>query len=209
VRAVAAGKQVAASIDQYLRGEALVGLSEPMTVLMEGLADSELAEFFRGIERMDRTVMPELPLAARRGTFNEVELGFGEAEAEREARRCLRCGCSKASDCRLRHHATQYGAAPARYAGGRRLFRRDLSDPELVFEPGKCILCGACVQVAADGGEALGLTMVGRGFNVSVATPFNEPILSGLRGAGRRAAEVCPTGALVLRRQSGRGGNGG
>jgi heterodisulfide reductase subunit A-like polyferredoxin len=39
----------------------------------------------------DRTRMPELPLEERKGSFEEVELGFSEDEARREASRCLSC----------------------------------------------------------------------------------------------------------------------
>jgi NADH dehydrogenase/NADH:ubiquinone oxidoreductase subunit G len=55
------------------------------------------------------------------------------------------------------------------------------------------------VRIAADAGEALGLAAIGRGFDVTVAVPFGEPLSEGLRLAARRCAEACPTGALSLR----------
>jgi len=42
-------------------------------------------------------------------------------------------------------------------------------------------------------------TMIGRGFDVSVAVPFGRPLSEGLRKAALRCAEACPTGALALR----------
>jgi heterodisulfide reductase subunit A-like polyferredoxin len=45
-----------------------------------------------------RVVMPEIEIEAREGNFREVETGFPEAEAVREAKRCLSCrrclGCA-------------------------------------------------------------------------------------------------------------------
>ena len=45
----------------------------------------------------------------------------------------------------------------------------------------------------------LGLTFIGRGFNVRVAAPFNRTIEEGLQKVAAACVEHCPTGALVLR----------
>jgi formate dehydrogenase major subunit len=143
--------------------------------------------------------MPELPVSERVGSFAEVELGFSAEVARREAGRCMNCGCWKATTCQLRQYATEYGADPLRFAGARRKFRRDTSHPEIVYEPGKCILCGACVAAAAEAGDGLGLAIVGRGFESAVAVPLQGSMIEALPTAARRAAEVCPTGAIALR----------
>jgi formate dehydrogenase major subunit len=199
VRAVAAGKLGAASLDQYLSGKKVVGAPEPVNVLMGRLSEEELAVMLRNIEQSPRAPMPQLVMEKRRTTFEEVELGFSLETAAREARRCLGCGCGKAIPCRLRQFATEYGVDPRRFAGQRRHFARDTSHPEIIFEPGKCIVCGACVQVAAQAGEELGLALIGRGFQVAAAVPFGKPMAQALRKSGRRAAEVCPTGAIMLK----------
>jgi len=199
VRAVAAGKLAAASIDQHLSGRKVVGAPEAVNVLMGKLSEDELAVLLREIEQSPRAAMPHLSLEKRRTTFQEVELGFSLQEAVRESRRCLGCGCGKAIPCRLRQFATEYGVDPQRFIGERRLFQRDTSHPEIIFEPGKCIMCGACVQVAAQAGEDLGLSFIGRGFRAGVAVPFNKPMAEGLRKSAKRAAEVCPTGAIMLK----------
>jgi formate dehydrogenase major subunit len=199
VRAVAAGKLAAASLDQFLGGKKVIGVPELIHVLMGKLSEEELAALFRNIERGPRAPMPRLEMEKRRTTFEEVELGFSPEAAAREARRCLGCGCGKAVACRFRQFASDYGADPERFAGQRRHFARDTSHPEILFEPGKCILCGACVQVAAQEGEELGLALIGRGFQVAAAVPFGKPMAEALRKSGRRAAEVCPTGAIMLK----------
>jgi formate dehydrogenase major subunit len=199
VRAVAAGKLASASIDQYLNGRKVIGAPEAVNVVLGKLSEEELAVFLRGIERAPRAPMPHLPIEKRRTTFEEVELGFSPESATQESRRCLGCGCGKAIPCRLRQFATEYGVDPQRFVGERRHFSRDTSHPEITFEPGKCIICGACVRVAAQAGEELGLSFIGRGFQVSVAGPFDRPMAEALRKSARRAAEVCPTGAIMLK----------
>ncbi len=199
VRAVAAGKLAAVSIDQYLGGRRVQGDPEMLNVLMGKLDESELAELFRAIESAPRAAMPEIPIGQRVNTFDEVELGLGEDDVRRESGRCIGCGCWKATTCQLRQWATEYGADPLRFAGARRRFQRDLSHPEVVYEPGKCILCGACVTAAAQAGEMLGLSIVGRGFEATVAVPLRGSLAEGIPVAARRAAEVCPTGALALK----------
>ena len=68
-----------------------------------------------------------------------------------------------------------------------------------IYQPGKCIMCDACVRIARAAGESLGLSTIGRGFDVSVAVPFGQPLSEGLREVADRCARACPTGALSLR----------
>jgi formate dehydrogenase major subunit len=199
VRAVAAGRMAAASIDQFVTGRPVTGPGELTTISLRPIDDAERAAIFRGIESSARIRTATLAMDRRLATFDEVDFGLDDEQAPGEARRCMSCNCRKADGCDLRQLASEYGADPTRFAGARRRFAQDTSHPEIVYEPGKCIMCDACVQVAAEEGEALGLSITGRGFDVSVAVPFDRPLSEGLRRAARRCAEVCPTGALALR----------
>jgi formate dehydrogenase major subunit len=199
VRAVAAGRIAAASIHQYLSGQPVIGEPATANIAMRPVDDAERAAIFRSIEKAQRVTTPQIPMERRLVSFDEVEGGLAAQDATREARRCLTCGCRKADCCLVRSLATEYDADVYRYAGARRRFSQEVGHPEIVYEPGKCISCDACVRIAAAAGEPLGMAIIGRGFDVSVAVPFGEPLSKGLTKAARRAAEACPTGALALR----------
>ncbi len=199
VRAVAAGRIAAVSIDQYMTGQTVTGPEEMTNVEMRAVNEDELAAYFREIENSPRLRPSTIDPDRRLKSFDEVISGLSETEAAAESRRCLTCGCRKADGCLVRRYATDYQADPYRFAGERRRFSRDVTHPEIVYEPGKCILCDACVRIAAEEGEKLGVATIGRGFNVSMAVPFGQPLSEGLKQAARRAAEACPTGALALR----------
>jgi formate dehydrogenase major subunit len=190
VRAVAAGRIAATSIDQFLTGQPVTGPQE---------WDEERAAIFRQIEMSARVPTTTLDMNQRLQSFDEIDLGLQEEQARQESLRCLTCGCRKAGGCGLRKLATEYGSEPLRFLGKRRRFEQDTSHPEIIYEPGKCIMCDACVRIAAEAGEKLGLSIIGRGFDVSVAVPFDQPLSEGLRAAALRCAEACPTGAIALR----------
>jgi len=199
VRAVTAGRMAAVSIHQLLSGETVTGEPAVAGIAMRPMDDAERAAIFRSIEKAARVHAPQIPLERRVASFDEVEGRLADANAAREARRCLSCGCRKADCCRMRSLATEYGADACRFAGARRRFSQDLSHPEIIYEPGKCICCDACVRIAAAAGEDPGLALIGRGFDVAVAVPFGQPLSIGLRKVAQQCAAACPTGALALR----------
>jgi predicted molibdopterin-dependent oxidoreductase YjgC len=185
VRAVADGKAAAASIDQFLAGQPVVGAPKLYTTRIGRLHEGEIAAFMAG--------------ASDAARVEPAGDGFSDDEARAEAARCLHCDCRKPASCRLRRYAEAYGASPAHFRGERRRFEQHARHPEVLFEPGKCIDCGLCVQIAASAGEALGLTFIGRGFSVRVGVPFGESLADALATVARECAAACPTGALAPR----------
>jgi heterodisulfide reductase subunit A-like polyferredoxin len=95
IGAVAAGKEAAESIRRFLDGVDLAAGREPV---------KNEHPVYRPVPQDEplrpRAHMPELPVAGRRGNFNEVELGFDEAAGRAEADRCINCGyCCECGQC--------------------------------------------------------------------------------------------------------------
>lgn len=196
VRAVGSGRTAAESIHLHLMDIEDTVRHRPYSVTMGRLDDEELELFAQRASRKGRTV-------AESGEG----CGFTDDEAHREARRCMHCECSALGSCRLRHWAMEYDADLRRFRGDRDRYVRDESHPLLVYEPGKCIKCGLCVQIAERERDALGLTFIGRGFNVRVGAPLDASLTEALDETARACAEACPTGALTLREKPQPGGD--
>jgi ferredoxin len=125
--------------------------------------------------------------------------GLNQKEAASEATRCLHCDCRSSGNCLLQHYAQVYGAEASRFRSERRKFEQHLQPGGVVFEPGKCILCGICVKLTELAREPLGLTFIGRGFDVRIGAPLNHAIEEGLQTVAEECVKQCPTGALELR----------
>ena len=95
IEAIAAGRRAARSIHNYLRGEELVPVWDDL--MDEARPDDEV---LAKTEVMARMPMPQLPGAARKTSWDEVNTGFSEDQAVAEASRCLDCAvCSECFAC--------------------------------------------------------------------------------------------------------------
>jgi ferredoxin len=124
-------------------------------------------------------------------------IGFTEEEAIREAKRCMHCDCRKPVSCKLRIYSDEYHANRKRYAGPtRKSLTRVVQHEKVVYEPEKCIKCGLCVEITRKENESIGLTFIGRGFDVRIDVPFNKTTREALTHAAELCVQACPTGAL-------------
>ncbi|NQU74903.1 MAG: (2Fe-2S)-binding protein [Planctomycetes bacterium] len=186
VRAVADGMAAGESVAQFLSGAAVTGPARRAVVRYGPLAEDETEILWSGAE--DNGSGPS-PVS-------------DDASAFTEAGRCLLCGCWEKNRCRLRQVATELGAKTTRYVGQRRRLSRDQTHVEVVFEPHKCILCGACVQLSRQVGDGPGLTFVGRGLATRVSAAYEGSMADALGDAAGQIAEICPTGAFYRKRTS-------
>ncbi|HEY4363494.1 MAG TPA: NAD(P)-binding protein [Bryobacteraceae bacterium] len=86
-------KKAARSIDAWLRGEAAAGPAKHAVASFEKLNPWYYSD-------APKTVQPQLDLARRQQTFEEVIGGLDESNALFEARRCLSCGnCFECDNC--------------------------------------------------------------------------------------------------------------
>jgi ferredoxin len=186
IRSLADGKEAAVAIDQHLRGEKVTGPRRPFSTRIGRLEEEELRQY-----------LVAASAAPPRGPSGGTSAGFTPAEAVEQAARCMHCDCLRQADCKLRHWSAVYGADPRKYKAERRRFEQSRQQSGVVFEPGKCIDCGLCIEIARAAGEPLGLTFVGRGFDVRVGVPFDESLDEALKKVAAECVAACPTAALA------------
>ena len=218
-RDAAEGRAVALLVHLFLGDRGPEARKVEFNSRLGTLLEGELEEFLKDCAPYSR-VPPSAGEGAGQGSK------FDENEAVREARRCLRCDCAKKSTCALRRYAARYGAGRnisknperkrfERTGGGSRADHpgtghpRDddpradhprVYNPSLQFEPGKCIKCELCVKIAAKAQEPLGLTFVGRGFDVELRVPFDGDMDEALTMVAAECVAACPTAALQFAR---------
>jgi len=186
IRRIAAGRRAAEAIHHALTGRS--AREHPFSVHVGRMDPASLNQY------------AALASPSRRNPkADEAASVLTPDEARNEALRCLRCSCATQEQCRLRRLAIEYGAQPNRYGGQRRKPEIDDSHPDLVFEPGKCISCGICVRLAQNDRAGVGLTPLGRGFDLRIGPPIGFSLADALGETARRCAEACPTSALSLR----------
>lgn len=188
IRSIADGKEAAANIHDFLSGDTLRGSARPFSVRVGRLEQEELRQLQQLSDTSER-VEPDMAAG----------IDYPQEEAARQAARCLHCDCRAPEKCQLKHWAEAYGADTKRYTAPRGAVELQTLHPDVVFEPGKCIKCGLCIQVTAEEAESVGLAFLGRGYDVQVGTPFERSLAEALGKMADRCVEVCPTAALAYK----------
>ncbi len=88
VDAIGGGRRAARSIHQYLTGEVVKG--SPKSLRKKHIPES-LFKTVPGVEKKERTPMPELEVADRIDSMIEVDQVISEKDAAYESSRCLKC----------------------------------------------------------------------------------------------------------------------
>lgn len=111
--------------------------------------------------------------------------------------------CEKSGSCELQKYAEEYGVREIKYPKLTEEEMRaiDASNPAIVRDSNKCILCGACVRACQ---EYHGLGVLG------FANRGSKTVVQPMNGKALEKAEcvfcgqckaVCPTGALTIRNE--------
>ena len=109
---------------------------------------------------------------------------------------CL--SCQKSGDCELQKIAADLGMRKIRFEGGeRKTHTIDCSNPSIVRDQEKCILCGRCIRVCRDVQGMSVYSFARRGFDTIVSTAFESDLKDAVCTYCGQCASVCPTGAIV------------
>ncbi len=109
---------------------------------------------------------------------------------------CL--SCQKSGDCELQKIAADLGLRKMRFEDGEhKTHTIDASNPCLVRNQEKCILCGRCIRVCQDV-QGMGVySFANRGFDTIVSTAFEQDLSKVACTYCGQCASMCPTGAIV------------
>ncbi len=189
IRALGHGRIAAISVEQFLDDKEVIGDPLKFNSRFGILLESEFSEYLK-----------ESISSPRQPKEISDKQGFTKEEMIAEAQRCMHCDCRKVDACKLRDLSHDFGAKQNRFNyGSRKLITKQLDHQKIVFEAEKCIRCGICVRITEKKKEKLGLSFIGRGFDVKIGIPFNDSLKYALIETEFEVAKACPTGALALK----------
>ncbi len=199
IEAIGEGTRCVESVDAYLNGKEYTVSPKYLSKRDDDKID------LSSQEKLPRITAKVLSPEKRKSTFDEVSLGMTEEEAQKEAQRCLECGCREYFKCKLLNVAQRYDIHPERFVG--EMPQKYTKDNNAFIErnPTKCILCGLCVRSCRETVKAGVLGLEGRGFTSKVNTAFSLPLNETECTNCGLCVKLCPTGALteksVLKKQ--------
>ncbi|MFP4051698.1 MAG: FAD-dependent oxidoreductase, partial [Thermoplasmata archaeon] len=186
------------ALDAYLKGELdSYEVPEDYTMPYGYVHEDEITEE----DLLDYTDKPRVSMPMRDPEeriqdFEPIELGWTDEEAQKEAERCLECGCLDRFECKLREYADMYDAEQYTYEGFTYEYEVDDSHPNVVREPNKCILCGSCVRTTEEVHDEGTVQFANRGLKTVVEPAFGDPLGEVDSKLVGDLADACPTGAL-------------
>lgn len=113
--------------------------------------------------------------------------------------------CQKMGDCSLAKYAYEYGITGDEYPGEKRKFPIDDTNPFILRDQSKCILCGKCVRVCKEEQVNGILDFSSRGFNTKVGPAFDMKYAESECVFCGSCVAVCPVGALTEKQMTGQG----
>ncbi|OQX08554.1 MAG: (2Fe-2S)-binding protein [Desulfobulbaceae bacterium A2] len=148
IQSVVSARRAAENIHTYVMGSGKEAGESRFNFSRGKSFDEVDTRIFDGYGVQLRQKMPTRPPEIAIQDFDEVKLGFNEKMAQREAERCLSCGCNAFDRCDLKRldvgcdvniNKTGMGAKP-RYP-----VKEDIH-PAILVDRNKCIYCTRCVR---------------------------------------------------------------
>lgn len=125
-----------------------------------------------------------------RRTVLELLLAYGDHN-------CLMC--EKNGECELQNLAYEHGIEQVRFKSDFVPKPVDLSNPAIVRDPNKCVLCGRCVRGCLSIQVNGVIDIAARGSDSFITTFDDKPLKDSNCAFCGECVSVCPTGALTSR----------
>lgn len=178
-------------VDAYLKGEELDFTPKYISKRDDDRIDVSSKK------TQPREIADVLDADVRKNNFDEVSRGLTVEQAQKEAERCLECGCREYFKCKLLSVAQRYDINPERFAGEMpQKYTRD-ENSFIERNTAKCILCGLCVRSCKEVMDISAIGLLGRGFKTSVSPAFALPLDQTKCTNCGLCVKLCPTGALT------------
>lgn len=105
--------------------------------------------------------------------------------------------CERNQKCELQSLAAEMGIREVKYQGHMSTHKKDTSSYSLIRNPEKCVLCRRC-ETMCNQVQTVGVySAVHRGFDTTIGTAFDNPMLETTCTFCGQCVSVCPTGALT------------
>lgn len=108
--------------------------------------------------------------------------------------KCL--SCVRSTNCELQKLALEYGCDSYRFEGVKNSYPLDDSNPYLIRDNNKCILCRRCVAVCNKVQSVSAIGANNRGFKTEIGSVFGHKLDETGCVACGQCIKVCPVGAL-------------
>lgn len=105
--------------------------------------------------------------------------------------------CEKSGDCLLQDYAYEYDVDITAYRGRKKEPKIVDSNKFFYLDKSKCILCTKCVRICNELQHHNVWSILNRGFDTEVSTPFDIDIVEGNCVSCGNCVAACPVGALV------------
>lgn len=107
--------------------------------------------------------------------------------------------CAKSENCDLQELSKKLGVRNVRFKSREKKLPIDDSNPSIVRDPNKCILCGACVRACREIQGTGCLNFVSRGSESTVMPAYGKDLREVDCTYCGQCTSVCPTGALRIK----------
>jgi NADH-quinone oxidoreductase subunit G/NADP-reducing hydrogenase subunit HndD len=112
-------------------------------------------------------------------------------------RECLTC--DRNQNCELQELALEMNIQEVRFKGAKPQWPIDDSNPSLVRDQNKCVLCGRCVRTCSERQTVNVYTFANRGFSSTVTPAFGKGLGKVKCTFCGQCSAICPTGAITVK----------